>query len=82
MMDTLKKQRYKAWLNKDITPPIQATEMSDEVLGEILEVIVEEWSIFDRRTIFITEAAQRLHKQGPFHVVDVDDKDIGPSVED
>ena len=61
--DQLELTRMRAVINKEIDPAKPFQEFTDSEVAAALTVIIADWSIFDRRTIFVSEAVRRL--RGP-----------------
>jgi len=60
MTDELSKRRFLKLLNHEMEPWCEFNQFSNKELSELLYIIAGEEDMFERRTIFIYEAAKRL----------------------
>jgi hypothetical protein len=62
---TLKKNRIRGWLEGTLAPgeDLDIQSMSDQEIAEVLLVMVDLGGLFDGKTLWILEAAQRLYGQ-------------------
>ena len=59
-MNQLERLRYRDWLSGSINPPVSAMAMTNDQIADVLEVVLDDMCILDRRSIFIHEAVKRL----------------------
>ena len=56
----LERARIREWLLRGITPPKSPTDMTNGEIADVLQVMLEQGTLFDGISIWLAEAASRL----------------------